>query len=250
MEGDPSRQLKSNLASKSKTVDAVYEYVFPHNITLFLEMRGLPHTSEIDVIKIDVDGYEYFLMESILNAGYRPKLLHVEPIMFLPPFVDIVGHAQPVGNNFGNVMLSIGALARLARNHGYLPLLVDMDHVMFIREDLDKAFVGSDWLRSTDLDAHWLLGHACNPMTRFAHCADFWLATLGIDSGALSDPSVPIHERRNLVSTFWRNQLGTRRNCYYVCPQAGIEGAFMQSYQKGNGTRQGPKVRLERKPDF
>lgn len=217
VDGDTSANLVSNLASyKAQGVETVSEYVFPHNITVFLERREVLPSTELDLLKIDVDGFEYSLMETILTAGYRPKVLHIEPLMILPPFVDTVGPPSNIG--LGSMLTSLGATVHLAERHGYVLLMVDIHHATFLRRDLERATRWSNRTTRLDAEALWHFGHLCHPLRRHLWCEDFYLATLGIDSDAWSDPSLSLQSRQSTVAAFWRNRLRTGRSCPFGCP--------------------------------
>lgn len=203
-------------------VEAVSERLFAWNVTTFLESRGVPHSAEIDLLKIDVDGPDYAVLEAVLGAGYRPKLIHIEPDLVLPPFVDHVG-ADPGGHSGGHgaFIASLGAFARLARQHGYAPLLVDPSHAAFVRADLEAALLPRRRLkRPRSLEELWRLGYVCNPMARYMFCHDFWVASHGVDSRALADPGLPHRARELLAQHFFRARQQTERNPLWGCPRS------------------------------
>lgn len=82
-------------------------------------MAELGHTS-IDLLKLDIEGAEHAVLESVLRAGIRPKVICFE--------VD-----QPVGP------LRLLRTIRLVRGHGYDLVTIDGWNFTFVRRGLEVA---------------------------------------------------------------------------------------------------------------
>merc|ERR1712151_20336 len=61
VDGGTSNLTTNLLPHRVQGIEAVNEYVFPSNVTVFLDNHGVPYNREIDLLKIDVDGAEYAL---------------------------------------------------------------------------------------------------------------------------------------------------------------------------------------------
>jgi hypothetical protein len=102
---------------------------------------------DVDLLSLDVDGDEYYILESLKDV--KPRLLIVEYNPTVPPHVDIV---QEPGEYFG---ASAAAIVRLGRQKGYRFVCMTNTNCFFLREDvfpamhmpeprLDEVFPGTE----------------------------------------------------------------------------------------------------------
>merc|ERR1711971_1389466 len=96
--------------------------------------------------------------------------------------------------------------------------MVDAHHATFLRGDLESALRWSNRTAKLDVESQWRFGHLCHPLRRHLWCETFYLATLGIDGDAWSDPALSLADRKAVFSAFWRNRLRTERVCPFGCP--------------------------------
>lgn len=88
---------------------------------------------DFDFLTIDVDSFDYWLMEDMLNIGkYRPKLICIE---FNPTMPNNLIYIQPRCDNIhhGN---SLAALTELAMAYGYTLVETTLYNAFFLRTDL------------------------------------------------------------------------------------------------------------------
>jgi hypothetical protein len=111
--------------------------VTPTNIVSLL--NGLEVPINLDVISLDIDSYDLFVLESILEGGYRPKVISMEinekipsGIYFTVLFSD--DHYWRGDHFYG---CSIDAASTLAERHGYMLLSLEYNNALFLRSDLN-----------------------------------------------------------------------------------------------------------------
>ena len=100
-------------------------------------------TKNFALLKIDIDSYECAVLESILNAGYRPDLIHTEfnpiypPPVYFRPIYDAKTKTDwqpPLWANSGPFYgCSLTALSRLLLKFDYILLQVEFWDVVYIR---------------------------------------------------------------------------------------------------------------------
>ena len=88
-EGDPLilDALEENLAPfRSHGVAIMKEYAHPATLPARLRAAGLT-PANLDVLKVDVDGFDLALARSVMEAGFRPKVVLMEANTDVPaPF--------------------------------------------------------------------------------------------------------------------------------------------------------------------
>jgi hypothetical protein len=146
VEGENNTELEANLPS-NKIVKLTGTYVIPENIGGILQNANCPQNP--DFLKIDVDGYDASILNSILEVGYRPKVLQVEVNPEFPPPIEFFVHYDPkyrmldrrgkIGGFYG---VSMEYVVRTLNNYGYR--LAHIDFVTGWTHDI--TFVYSDFL--------------------------------------------------------------------------------------------------------
>jgi len=103
------------------------------NIADIFREHGVPQ--DVDYVSIDVDSVDLWLLQGLLSAGYKPRVISVEYNANFPPGAEITfqqtWHPWTGRSVFG---ASAGALHRVATEHGFVPV-----HVM--RNGMDIFFV-------------------------------------------------------------------------------------------------------------
>jgi hypothetical protein len=114
------------------------------------EVEKLALLRNPDVFSLDIDGFDYFVAEALLQIGFRPKIFIVEyNSAFGPQRSVTVPYKQPFnrhrehpsGYYFG---VSVTALRRLFDRHGYRFVTVDANGVNAFFVDpaeFDQAFI-------------------------------------------------------------------------------------------------------------
>jgi hypothetical protein len=102
---------------------------------------------DVDLLSLDVDGDDYYILESLNHL--KPRLLIVEYNPTIPPHIDIV---QEPGEHFG---ASAAAIVRLGHEKGYRFICLTHTNCFLLREDvfpsmhmrepkLDQVFRGTE----------------------------------------------------------------------------------------------------------
>jgi hypothetical protein len=92
VEGEKNSELEANLPS-NKIKKLTGTYVTPENIGRILKDANCPQSP--DFLKIDIDGYDASILNSILELGYRPKVLQIEVNPEFPPPIEFFVHYDP-----------------------------------------------------------------------------------------------------------------------------------------------------------
>jgi hypothetical protein len=96
-----------------------------------LEMNGI--SFDIDLLSIDIDGDDYYVLESLEKL--KPRVIVCEHNPTIPATADIYA---AYGSNFG---ASVGALTRLAETKGYLLVALTETNCIFVLDTLANHFV-------------------------------------------------------------------------------------------------------------
>lgn len=144
VEGGPSPDLFTNLPSPGiRKLDNTW--ITPGNVASLLSDGQCP--VDCDFLKLDIDGYDGPVLQSILEAGYRPKVLQLEVNPEFPPPVEFAVLYDPdyryqdkdkkVG---GFYSASMSYFIKLTAPFGYtlcyLDFITDFTHdVTLVREE-------------------------------------------------------------------------------------------------------------------
>ncbi len=117
-------------------VESLCAKVMPENINELLASRG--YTGEIDVLSLDIDSYDYWVLEAL--SVCQPRLLICEyNAAFGPSRAVTIPYPQPLeGTPKGYHGVSLAALVLAARRKGYRLVLCEYSGVnaFFLRNDL------------------------------------------------------------------------------------------------------------------
>ncbi len=124
--------------------------VTPDNVVALLAANFVP--KDFDLLSLDIDGYDHFVMSEILSSGFRPKLLCIEinesvppPIFFTVKYIE--DHFWVGDHFFGQ---SLQAAVQLCSTFGYNLAELHYNNAFFLRSDLLNNPVvtpGEAWLR-------------------------------------------------------------------------------------------------------
>jgi hypothetical protein len=143
---DP-RERTSSTSWVGDHVSTIGEKAEPPTIGQLLLTAQAPF--DLDLLKIDMDSYDYDVMEAILRAGFRPKVITAEIAMVaFPPPIHIhiqytktyewVGQGARHRDQQMLAGASLSAYSDLLRPLGYTLLCVDFYNVVFVQ----TKFVG------------------------------------------------------------------------------------------------------------
>jgi hypothetical protein len=82
--------------------------------------------ADVDLISIDIDSDDYFVLESILSSPLHPRLIICEYNPTIPAHVDVYGR---YGTSMG---ASVAALKRVAKLHGYELVALTKTNAFFV----------------------------------------------------------------------------------------------------------------------
>ncbi len=139
IEADPKRMVQLAANYPQPEVIKINAMVgFDGDTLLDRILATTPIPNEFDVLSIDIDGCDYWILDSIEN--YRPSVLLVE---FNPTIPNAVEFVQPrdVRVNQGSSPLS---LLQLAKSKGYALAAVTTANLLLVRTDLLHAVIGPE----------------------------------------------------------------------------------------------------------
>jgi hypothetical protein len=166
IEGDQSKaeRAKKYLERFNWGVEYINSFVDKDNISELLTKKSLYLNP--DFFSLDIDGIDFYVMESVLSSGYRPKIVSVEYNSTFGPTRELTiiykadfeyGKAHPSHFYYG---VSVAGWKKLFRKYNYEFVTVDSNGVnaFFIdrtqfRDDLPAAFHGSEFLENFALRA-------------------------------------------------------------------------------------------------
>ncbi len=116
--------------------------VTPNNVIAIFERARLPH--DLDVLKIDLDSYDIFVVERLLrHSPFRPKIIVMEinekippPIMFAPNFRREYKWA---GDHF--MASSASMVVRTLQPLGYRSVVIDWNNIVLLECVFSKTTV-------------------------------------------------------------------------------------------------------------
>jgi hypothetical protein len=137
VEMDPDRFSKlAFIYAKFPNARLARNRVTPLNVKSLLDSYEVP--KDFDLLNLDIDSYDLYVIEEMLKAKYRPKVISMEinekippPIYFTVDYHD--AHYWQVDHFFG---CSIEAAASIVRPFGYILQSLVYNNAMFIRTDV------------------------------------------------------------------------------------------------------------------
>ena len=136
VEMDPNKFSKlSFLYRKFESARLARTRVTPYNIVSLL--NGFEAPRDFDVLNLDIDSYDYFVLREMLKSEFRPKIISAEINEKTPPgiffSVNFDEYHYWVGDHFFGC--SIDAISTLVVPFGYILLKVEWNNAIFVRED-------------------------------------------------------------------------------------------------------------------
>ena len=138
IEGDARRARRLARAYKNLPgVEAVHAHVTPANVVALLRAHGVPR--EFGVLSIDIDSYDYFVLDAVLDH-FRPRVVVTEINEKIPPPVRFVVRYDPhfrLQHHFFGY--SIASLEELCERHGYALLELEYNNAFLAPRELAPA---------------------------------------------------------------------------------------------------------------
>lgn len=131
---------------------------------------------DLDLIKVDVDNCDCCFLEALLDAGFRPRMIHVEvngvippPISFRPKSYNpdvtdpLIEMAVEYGRRGYMVHCSLSAFAELLEPFGYSLVALFFHDALFAHDALlPTLLTATD--RDRSLESFWYGGFYCHPL--------------------------------------------------------------------------------------
>ena len=130
IEGDSkkAKELEKNLIPFKKTT-SIHSYVTEEGEnSLDVILSKFPIPKDFDLLSIDIDGDEFYILEGLNN--YKPKLIIIEYNPTVPPYVEMV---QAKGEYLGSSSFS---LIKLGEMKGYKPIHVTNTNLFLLSNDI------------------------------------------------------------------------------------------------------------------
>eukprot|EP00929_Paragymnodinium_shiwhaense_P006633 TRINITY_DN11044_c0_g2_i1.p1 TRINITY_DN11044_c0_g2~~TRINITY_DN11044_c0_g2_i1.p1 ORF type:complete len:736 (-),score=140.90 TRINITY_DN11044_c0_g2_i1:959-2881(-) len=233
-DGELGAVIQEVVGHRSPDVQIVIEAVTPATAATLLrealERRpGQPLASEeLDLIKVDIDGLDCEIIASLTQAGWRPKVWHVEINPLFPPGVAIWPREDKRGGSYANESKELmsafsrrqdpaapGADGRRQKMVGcsiqalldelsdeYRLLHIEVENAVFVRRDMAQTL--EPWISYHDDMTKWRIGYFCHPLGRLRMPGDKDDASLFLryDFRLWGDPSVPVQQVQSDVRLF------------------------------------------------
>jgi hypothetical protein len=137
IEMDPVKFYKlAYLYSTFSNVKLSRNRITPDNIVDLLRSNEIP--TDFDVLNLDIDSYDYYVIDSLLRGGFRPKVITMEINEKIPPgiffTVDFEQDHYWQGDHFYGC--SIDAACSVVKKFDYVLLKVDYNNAIFVRSDV------------------------------------------------------------------------------------------------------------------
>lgn len=211
----PAFELHNEYMHPSAVVDSIKKYAQRH-----------PHV-QLDLLKVDIDNCDCCFVERILATGLRPRLVHVEiSILIPPPFVfrpvdynaEFPHGRSPLDEMSGGARLghmsrfcSLSAYTEILEPFGYRLVQVAMFDALFASQETIKKLGRHAPLSARDpaspdkkVDTlwHWLQGHLCHPAYYLNDAIMIHEYTFLYDYRRWSDPAIPWLHRLKLLQAY------------------------------------------------
>ena len=153
-------------------IQIIHDFIWSETIieTIFKRYR-IPQN--LTILKVDIDSYECTLLQTILQANYRPQFIHTEfnpifrpPIIFKPIYNSTTKYDwQPAlwatsGPFYG---CSLSALSRIVSSFDYVLLDVDFWDVIYIQRQLAVSYHIQVPANDETAYRNGFLNHSCFP---------------------------------------------------------------------------------------
>jgi hypothetical protein len=148
-----------NLLGANPAVTFVRTYVTSANINKLLRKHGM--TGEIDLLSIDIDSCDYWLLEAVEVCSARVLIMEYNALFGASRAVTLPNAPPPADRPKGYFGASLAALEKLARKKGYRLVFCEEAGVnaFFVRNDLAPEIPGLTpeqayrcWLDKRDLN--------------------------------------------------------------------------------------------------
>lgn len=135
-----SEEMHSRLKDNyDDNVQTVHSFITKDNIVDIFKSAQVP--TELDLLSVDIDGNDYWVLKSILEGGYEPQVIVVEYNAIYPPPAQWIMkyNAEHVWDGTSYQGASLQSLYQLCLHYGYLLVGTDSRGVnaFFVRHTVE-----------------------------------------------------------------------------------------------------------------
>ena len=140
LEGDPG-------FPENESINLHIRRITKDNICDFFKEFDVP--KEHDFLCIDMDGFDYWIMKSILEGQYKPRVIMIETNVRFEPYESMTLKYNPDWNWDGGKWYGASpyAFKKLFNEHDYIPVWIHLDDMIVIRKDVleENGYSEPDW---------------------------------------------------------------------------------------------------------
>lgn len=136
VEMDPTKFYKLSFVYEQFTNTRLFRYkVTPNNVTSILRAAEVP--LDFTLLNLDIDSYDYFVIQNILKADFKPLVITMEINEKFPPPIHFAvnfdeNHVWSGDHFYG---CSLEAAANLIKPYGYILESLQFNNAIFVRAD-------------------------------------------------------------------------------------------------------------------
>jgi hypothetical protein len=136
--------------------------VTPSNIIEYMKNANID--KNFGALSIDIDGYDFFIIKSILENGFRPEMICVECNTIFPP--GIIWTVLYKENYFWEgsthfLGCSISTYDRLMKKFGYTIVCYDWENAYYVKNENASKFIDEPELAG--INRFWITGYFLRP---------------------------------------------------------------------------------------
>lgn len=112
--------------------------VTPQNVVGLLQSHGVP--KDFGLLNLDIDGYDYFVLQSLLRGGFAPRVISMEINEKIPPplFFTVLYDDAYAWNSDHFFGCSASAATSLLEPQGYVLENIVYNNAFFVAPDIAK----------------------------------------------------------------------------------------------------------------
>ncbi|CAF0847897.1 unnamed protein product [Adineta steineri] len=172
---DPSTNPSHfNAYPNRSNIHIIHDYIWSETIVENI-LQKYNISKYFTLLKVDIDSYECSLLQSILQSGYQPQIIHTEfnpifapPVIFIPIYNSTTKHdwKPPLWSNSGSFYgCSLSALSKLLLSFNYILVELDFWDVIYIKRDIVELIQVQVPLNDKVAYEYGFMSHSC-----FAYC--------------------------------------------------------------------------------
>jgi hypothetical protein len=158
-----------------RNIQITHDYIWSESIIQNI-FQKYNISKTFTLLKVDIDSYECSIIESILQAGYRPQLIHTEfnpifppPVIFMPIYNAATKNdwIPPLWSTIGPFYgCSLSALSKVLLAFDYVLVEVEFWDVIYIQREIAESAQVQVPVNDNIAYKHGFLSHLCLPYCR------------------------------------------------------------------------------------